>query len=273
MPNQSKAYIDTTILVDALLNSGDRRRQATAALASFAVTELPVYAIKEFKAGALANYAWTHNVLVSTKSFQKTLQQLQRMALTPRKYRTATAIQALQTAAIGIGRQTNEGLAKKYGAKATLDSMQYDEFRLSIKRKIFTAWRRRRSVTTHVVHPLSCYTEISPFEERDLIVVRPTACETANCCMVPELTLDKSALEKLKKACDEQEQRPEIGRRSRALRHLIRTPKRPFGEDLCRNLGDAVFAFFCPRDATLLTTNTRDHSALAKPLKKNISTP
>ena len=36
----------------------------------------------------------------------------------------------------------------------------------------------------------------------------------------------------------------------------------------CRDLGDAVYAFFAPPDSVVLTTNIRDHRPLAEALGK-----
>ncbi|MBK9769145.1 MAG: hypothetical protein IPP63_20305 [Chloracidobacterium sp.] len=41
----------------------------------------------------------------------------------------------------------------------------------------------------------------------------------------------------------------------------------------CKNLGDAVFALFCPADADILTTNISDHRPLAEALGKTAVSP
>ena len=56
-----RCYLDTTILVEALLKSRARRRKAADAVRQFSSSMLPVYAIKEFKCGALETYVWLHN--------------------------------------------------------------------------------------------------------------------------------------------------------------------------------------------------------------------
>jgi len=59
-----------------------------------------------------------------------------------------------------------------------------------------------------------------------------------------------------------------------ALRkQLINTPKILLDRDQCRWLGDAVFAFFCPEDAVILTTNIGDHQRLAKAVGKRAEKP
>lgn len=59
----SKAFVDTTILADALLKPGEVEQLTKTALLRYTTTELPVYAIKEFKAGVLKNYIWFYNKL------------------------------------------------------------------------------------------------------------------------------------------------------------------------------------------------------------------
>ena len=44
-------------------------------------------------------------------------------------------------------------------------------------------------------------------------------------------------------------------------------------EEQCRFVGDAVFAFFCPDDAAILTTNVKDHKPLAEAIGKDVDWP
>lgn len=270
----NKAYVDTTILTDALLKPGLSGKTAKAALRRFEVTELPVYAIKEFKAGPLKNFKWMHNKLVSLRSFTKALNALQRMSLTPKRYTTATALEALTGASSSIGQQTPSDLVAKYGSEATLDSIQCDEYRLAIKVAIFKAWTRRKRLTTHVIQPLACYDEVSPFEERGLIVIEPTSCKAnPECCLAKDLKRHPETLRKLEAAVKLQPTNRERVRRYQALHDLVRKPKQPMTEDTCRNLGDAIFAFFAPEDAVILTTNVRDHRDLAEAVGKKVESP
>ena len=59
----SKAFVDTTILTDSLLKDGAVAKTPKKGLKQFEITELPVYAIKEFKSGPLKNFKWFHNKL------------------------------------------------------------------------------------------------------------------------------------------------------------------------------------------------------------------
>jgi hypothetical protein len=57
------------------------------------------------------------------------------------------------------------------------------------------------------------------------------------------------------------------------LSQLIRQPQKHITEEECRWLGDAIFAFFCPRAAVILTTNMRDHVPLAEAIGKRAENP
>jgi hypothetical protein len=67
------AFVDTTVLTDILLKTDWQRERSVKALRSFRRTELPVYAIKEFKAGPLGHFVWLHNKLQTTKCVSATM--------------------------------------------------------------------------------------------------------------------------------------------------------------------------------------------------------
>ena len=89
------------------------------------------------------------------------------------------------------------------------------------------------------------------------------------------LTLKKhqDTLIKMRNSIPENSVRYEDNNRRKALKHIINTPKIPLTREECRWLGDAVFAFFCPQDAVILTTNLRDHQTLAKAVGKKAEKP
>jgi len=96
----SNAYIETTILADILLKPGSKKQaKAKAALARYDSTLLPVYSIKEWKAGILDRYAYFHDKLVETGSVSNTLDAIN--SLHPvYKYRLkTTSFEAFQAAA------------------------------------------------------------------------------------------------------------------------------------------------------------------------------
>jgi hypothetical protein len=270
----SKAFLDTTILTDVLLKPGSpAAAEAGAAIARFDKTLLPAYAIKEFKAGPLTNFVWFHNKLV-LNSLTDALAALQRMSRSPHRYLTSTAIESLRVSVYKFSQERLSDLVAKYGPRATEGEVLRDQHRLAIKLAVMKAWKKRRRVTSEVVYPLACYKEIDPYEDRGLLVLNPTKCPpNAECSMASQLKGSPESLAKLKVATDSQEVNPERHRRSRALRNLIRRPKDPLSDQACRDLGDAVFAFLAPADATILTTNLKDHRPLADALGKRVENP
>lgn len=149
-----EAIIDTTVLTDILLNSGEVKETALKAINTYRKTFLPVYAIKEFKAGPLSNFVWFHNKFITTGSYEKSIDALQHMSRTPKRYTTSTALQALREASGSIAKNTLGDLVKKYGEAATQESVLYDEFRLALKSIILIAWKKRRKIATEIINPL-----------------------------------------------------------------------------------------------------------------------
>ena len=270
----TKAFLDTTILTDILLKPGESADKCKIALQRFTETELPVYAIKEFKAGPLRNFAWLHNKLVTLGSFHKALKALQSSSRTPRRYLTSTALEALTQAAGSLKRVPLGVLVDKYGRDADEDAVLTDQYRLAIKTAVFKAWRRRRKISSKVVNPLDCYPEATPYEHNGLIELDPTACPPiGECSLSPLLKSQPDELEKLRDTVKRLPDSHENTRRYQALRQLCRKPKEKMTETICRNLGDAVFALTAPDDAVILTTNIRDHRPLAVALRKRVEQP
>lgn len=270
--NKNKAFVDTTILTDRLLKPSGKGIVAKEALEAYAKTELPVYAIKEFKSGPLSKFVWLHNKLVTTKSFFDTLASLR--SVWRQQYRVSTALEAIEEAAENIKQLIPKDLEDKYGAKASIDVSLCDSFRDSIEVAVLTAWKRRRKVTTEVVEPLSCYEEKEPFEKRGLLKLEPTRCKPIKeCCLAPKLREKIEELNLLQEVIKELPESRENKGRYRALHEISRKPKQLVSEEMCRALGDAYFALFCPQDSVILTTNEKDHKPLAESLGKTVETP
>jgi hypothetical protein len=275
MRMKSKAFVDTTVLTDALLKVGEQHDKAKAALSKYKSTLLPVYAIKEFKGGPLRRYIWLHNKLVTLNSFNATLAALQRVSATPQRYLTSTALQALQTVAHSIRKLPLAAFSKKYGDAATLDDVLRDEFRLTLRLKVLKAWSQRRKLTSTVVDELSCYLESAPVLKNGLIEIKPTKCavEETECCRAAEFKGRRSDLEVLHSVLESRTTPTERDRRKRVLRELIRKPRQAMTDAMCSDLGDAVFVLCCPNDADILTTNVKDHEPLAAALGKTVVCP
>lgn len=271
----AKAYIDTTVITDILLKPGEAASRAQAALESFESSQLPMYAVKEFKRGPLRNFVWMYNKFVMAASFHGAIVALHAMSRTPRRYTTSTALEAVITGARSIAQSTLSTWVAKYGSDAEIDNVYRDEMRLALKKRIYQAWSKRHTVATETVHPLSCYEERAPYEKRGLIELVPTRCEREpTCCLAPALRAMADDLHKMKDAIDASgSDRREDRRRAKSLRQIYRTPKVDVTDEVCRNLGDAIIVAFAPPDTTILTTNVRDHAILAGAIGKQVRTP
>jgi hypothetical protein len=270
----SKAYVETTVLADALLKPGSRAAAAKAAIGRFDQSLLPVYSIKELKAGPLHHYAWFHGKLVQTRSWIKSLEQLRRMGATPRARWANTAVEALEAAAHQRRNVTLGQQVAKYGMVATEDCVICDSYRLTLGTLIRTAWKRRRKLTTDVVGELDCYSEGDIIEERELFELGEVkCCPKDECALADQLRRDPEALKRLRDAVKAQNPKPENLKRFKVLRDFVRVPKQKLSPKQCVALGDAIFAFFCPSDATILTTNTADLGPLAEAVGKRTEAP
>ena len=272
----AKALVDTTIIADILLKTGARKKSSALALSSYEETVLPVYAIKEFKAGPLRNYVYTHNKFVKLNSFSLTLDAIQRLSLTPQKYKTATALEAIHFAfTTSIASKTPKDVLDKYGEDANNDRIMSDEMKLAIKAKIMIAWKRRRRITTRVDFELSCYEEFAPYELKNgLIEDKPITCKPDEDCEVKKyITQFPEDLKKIRKTITGEDPKKENTNRAKVLKQIINHPNTRLNQNECRSLGDAVFTCLAPDDYVILTTNTKDHCPLAESIGKKAEFP
>jgi hypothetical protein len=265
----SDAYVETTILTDILLKpQTPKQKRAKAALARYENTLLPVYSIKEWKAGPLSHFAYLHDKLVLTQSLADTIQAI--AALPRLGYRRATSTEALAAAGQVAKKQT-----RKYAALGTTDEENADSYRLALVSIIIRSWQKRRKVTSHVIQDLPCYLEAAPRVGKDgLFEFEPRLCDgEQECCLASELKSKPELLEKLRGAIPKNSTRREDEKRRQALKQLIKHPKEVVTRETCRDLGDAIFAFFCPNNAVILTTNIKDHEPLATAIGKKAEKP
>jgi hypothetical protein len=264
----SDAYIETTILTDLLLKpKTPKQARATAALQRFDETLLPVYSIKEWKAGPLAHFARVHDKLLLTGSLKDTLVAI---SIVPAGYRKSTSTEAIAAAAVSA-----ESRLKTYVGLGSRDQDMADCYRYALYSLIKRSWRKRRTITDKVVDDLDCYTEVEPKIDRTgLLDLEPKLCEERReCCLAERLKSRPDLLEKLRSSIPSNSQRPEDTKRRQALKRLIKHPTQLLDRDDCRSLGDAIFAFFCPEGAVVLTTNIRDHGPLAESIGKHAEKP
>jgi len=268
-----KSFVDTTILVDYLLKSGDKKEQSKSALQKCEESYLPQYAIKEFKAGPLQYFAWFYNKLAKTNSLIHALEALQKLSLTPQRHRLSTALEALMDTYKKISSKPLSHLTSSYGEKAKVDFVLNDRFRLSLKRRILYSWKNRRNVTTKTGNELVCYTELAPIENNGIFSLKPNKCNTKRCCLSEMYRNKMNDIQKIDKQLTSQETSEENRKRHKVLREIIRKKNYYLSDNECRQLGDVYFACFCPNDYTILTTNIKDHRPLAKAIEKQAISP
>lgn len=260
------AFVDTTMLVESLLKTAERRKNAKGKIRSYKKSLLPHYAIKEFKGGALRHYIWFHNKLSETGSFTRTIHAIQRNFMKP--YLMGTALEALQA---GTELLVGSELSHAH-TKAQTDSAMADSLRLSTRRLIETGWRNRRKITSDMFDPLPCFAETAPTynEHTRLIEDSRRSCDLdEKCCLAGAIRAVPGQLQALLLAMEGQASR-ESNRRRAALHLLKNTPKRDFDNTNCLALGDAYFALRCPPGYNILTTNVKDHRPLAEALGKQV---
>lgn len=262
------AFVETTVLTDLLLKKDGSEKAAEAAIAKYTKAIVHQFAWKEFKRGPLKNFVWAFNKLADTKSFIDTLAALQRMSLSPRKYLTATAIQAFHTAFKGMFSSASlSSLKDQYGDKAEPDQLHADALRLELKRVIVGSWSKRHTLFGGAQEPLPCYPDADLIEKGTRLEVDPRDCgRGSDCCLRSRLTHRRADVGAAKDALPNEE-RKETRERYRVLRQLEKHPHSLMSPQDCQRFGDAYFVLFCPEDAELLTTNIRDIEPMAKALK------
>jgi len=275
---KSKAYLDTTILTNCLIKFGDEKKIAKEAIAKYEVTELPIYAIKEFKAGPLDYVKYLYNKLLETSSIGDTIIALSSVGRQKNRQQTAfKTIGELIKKAESLS--ADSSLKNRYGDLAESENIIYDSVKLETKMLVFKAWKKRTSIATEIIQPLSCYQQIAPFEKKngELSLV-PKSCDSVDCCLAKVLRDEKRLdLTKLKVAINklspELKNKEENQKRAKLLHEIGSNLRKQISDSDCRNLGDAIFALFCPKDSDILTTNIKDHEPLAKALKKTAISP
>ena len=269
----NKAYVETTILTDVLLKPDTPKQLAAQkALARYDETLLPVYAIKECKAGPMDRYAYVHDKLVQTRSLRYTFSAINRLNPVKDARQKSTSLEALEAAA--TPEPTISGPSR---SGAAIDEEIADRYRLALASLIVRSWRKRRKVTTKTIQDLECYTEAEPRIGKDgFFDMTPKECSGDRpCCLWDELTREenRALLTAMRNSIPETSTDYEDRNRRRVLKTLINNPKIPLMRDDCRWLGDAVFAFYCPADAEILTTNVKHHRPLAGAMNKRAIAP
>jgi hypothetical protein len=243
-----------------------------AALALYADSEIPEYAIKELKAGPLQYLVWLHNCLVFEKKLSRTQQRVA-AAVQHQPRRATTALQALAQEQASLSNRVSASLATTIGVNFDLDTWQATEIRISLRTRIIKGWKRRLNVAGRIGVKLSCYKDQEPAvnARSGELKIPGRECETTDCSMRPLLQGDLDSLKKLLDASNGQGTAEGL-KRATVLSKLHDKCPALSSKD-CRKLGDAIFAFFAPPSADILTTNVRDHRVLASAVGKTAVSP
>jgi hypothetical protein len=269
----TKAFLDTTIIVNLLPKRGEPHTRCKAALGRFNKVQFPEYALKEMKAGPLFAWIWLHNKCVVERSFERVIRGLHSMANSRRKNLPNTALEAI--AETGSSRRMQMGrLVEKYGPTATEDAVHCDRMRLGLRRRITSAWSDRRSFGAELIYPISCFPNDDLRMKSGMIDCLPLSCDSKRGCDIAVLMgRQPKDVAALRTVAQSDQSRRENVKRSQVLRHILRTPNRPINDSQCRSIGDAVFALLAPEDSVVLTTNIRDHLPLADAVRKRAEEP
>lgn len=256
-------YVDTTVIVEALLKTRKRREIAIKRLREDHST-VSVYAFKELKAGPLQYFAWVHNKLATTRSLKTTFFAISQVL--QQKYRVGTSLEALQVGA--------EALANYEGKKTASqrDRENADTYALAIRRRILKGWSDRKKITTDIWGEPECFSQAAPYFDEALgLIENPQKhCQKdQECGFAKGYKVEPEKLVKLIEAIKDLT-RNEDNKRRASLHKLNNTPRRPFLDQDCRNLGDAHFALTCPPGAKILTSNSKDHEILASALDVSV---
>lgn len=271
-----KAFVDTTILCNALELSGGRRAQsAVAALREYSSTETPYYALRELRAGPLSSWILAHNVLTAENSIEDAVERLGRMSAFRPRQGAVTSLSII-TGLLGVldkqRQAAGAGTIQDFDPKTALEDY------LAIQ--ILKAWKKRRSITTKVVQPLACFVDSElKLEDRLLKFDGGAECAKGAACGAA-LELKKRSpvvTQLLKKVFSPPPkgnvEKREKTRRRQALKEVLAKAPADFPRKDCRALGDAYFCVMAPDDSEILTTNASDFEEMADELGKALKIP
>jgi hypothetical protein len=264
----SKAFLDTTVLADAVLKGGPLHRNARAAIAEYDQLLVPGYAVKELKAGPLRAFRWPHDKVVTTGDWSLAIGAIGSVFKQQNLARTAIEAVAAFESSMTSQLQRDDEISQREAR-----ALKAEEARLWLKRQIMRAWRKQSRSPFSPTNPLDCYAVVGPIETPGgLIDIAPTRCTMGDCCIARQLRYEPVAARALEDACAALAAKPEMQKRRNVLRK-IRRRSTPIDDRDCRYLGDAVFALQCPADAVVLTTNLVDFAPLTAALGKNAVAP
>jgi hypothetical protein len=268
----SEAFVETTVLTDFILKRDGSEVRARRAFKQYSKVTVPQFAWKEYKRGPLRAFVWLHNKLALSGSLEQALVLLQRLSRTPQRYLNSTAIQGLHTAFVDSFKGVSlKDLKAKYGELAELDKVHADALKFELRRRILK-WNKRDKLFGAVTHRLACYPDAEITTENNLLDLSPRDCPLRSICSLQN-GLTRKALLSARTGIPPSSTRSEQRKRRRLLRRLAIHPSTRMDTADCRTFGDAYFVLFCPKGATILSTNLQDIEPMARPLGINVMRP
>lgn len=266
----TNAFLDTTVLSDALLGPGDKGKVARAGFKRFDEVLVPSYAIKEFKAGPLRYYVWLHNKASTTETWADAIRAV--ATVMRQKNLASTAIQAI---ADFNSSMVKSGLYSIRQDGETAEQAERREALVWLQSRILRAWRGRRRPPFVRVAPLPCYAEVDVRfdDKKNIFINAPMLCTLDNCCLRDQFLSKPVDTAALLNACNILRAKAEMNKRRKVLKNILKHPHSELTDQDCIALGDAVFALQCPAGATVLTTNISDHGPLANAIGKTAEPP
>jgi len=277
MTSSSSAYVDTTILTDALLKWDTARDAALEALQLYTETLLPDYAVREFQAGPLCNYVYAHNCFADKRTLDDVHAKVAALGPNPQRNKFLTALGALSGARLATLVEYERIIEEREMAWMDGERFRLRFIRTHLANKIFDAVAGIDTICTKRTHPLPCLEKVQieqDGEELRATGKRMDRAKSAECGLTAHLRQQADALTKILEATEEQnaaKPKPELLRRADALRAVLEGGDVPRAS--CRGLGDAVFAALAPDGSTILTTNEQDHRPLADRVGKLVAAP
>ena len=274
----SNAFVDTTVLCNALELSGQKKAtEAKAALSRYTRTESPVYSLKELRAGPLSSWILAHNIVAAESTIEDAVARLGKAsAFKPRQGSVSSF--AIISGLIDAIHQMNSG--SKPAGEPEFDAKLDLENHLAIR--ILKAWKKRRTVVTKIVQPLACFVDGElELVDRQLKFEGGAECsKRASCGAALELKKRSSIVTQLLKSVfppppkgQTSKEKHEKTRRRQALKEVLANAAADFPRKDCRALGDAYFCVMSPDGSDILTTNFSDFDEMAKELGKPLAAP
>jgi hypothetical protein len=268
------ALVETTILTDFLLKRDGSQLAAKHLMDKYSEVLIPHFSWKEMKRGPLAAFVWFHNKLSQTGDFSVTLIALQKISRTPKKYFTATSIQAIHSAFVNLFGQSNLVKGGHGLSGEELNKLISRSLRVETRRIVESAWRKRDELGGGIHHRLICYPDAELRFSKELLDIDPRDCKKGvKCCLHAEILLNDSRVDTIRNAIDRNDNRKELVDRRQTLRAATKHRSSPLNKDDCRKIGDAYFVIFCPPGYDIITTNSRDIEPMARSVGIDVVNP